>query len=399
MADQTESPSDGETDDTYSARGLIREIAWMFGGAFGLVLAATLLAEFSGFVSRMLYVIVAGVFLYLPYRLIERRGLSFETFGLASDRFWRDLGLGGLLVVVTALPFAGGFYVWETQFVGSAYNFEWSNFQKWHPEKRGRPAGWGREPGVWAWTEQREVHLGLRAGPDGDLNVDLRLDRPAVPEAVGPVELVPRDGEGGRSRGDGARPATRWRARLERPHKRSEIVVRPQESGTAEYPARVEVSVEGRGGSGVLRVGAGAERVEGGEFTFERGFGWILLWLMTQVVFVALPEEVFYRGYLQTRVRQSIEAYRVEGADEENGDGSTRSWFGVTEQNVVTSLVFGVAHLLIPIGGQLIASRISVAFPSVVFGWLRDRTGSIVASVVYHAGCNMLVLLAAPHFF
>jgi hypothetical protein len=397
MSDQTEPPSDGESDDATSARELVGEIGWMVGGAFGLVLAATLLAEVSGFVSRMLYVIVAGVFLYLPYRLIEQRALSFETFGVASERMWRDLGLGGLLVVVTAAPFAGGFYVWETQVVGSTYNFEWSNFQKWHPERRGRPAGWGSEPGVWAWTEDREVHLGLRAGPDGELTVDLRMDRSAAPEVVGPVELAARDGEGRGSAGEGR--ATRWRASLERPNKRAEIVVRPEAPGTGEYPARVAVSVDGPGESGVLRVGPGAERVEGGEFSFERGLGWILLWLMTQVVLIALPEEVFYRGYLQTRVRQALEAYRAEGEDRERGEVGTRAWLGITEQNVVASVVFGVAHLLIPIGGQLIATRISVAFPSVVFGWLRDRTGSIVASVVYHAGCNMLVLLAAPRLF
>ena len=43
--------------------------------------------------------------------------------------------------------------------------------------------------------------------------------------------------------------------------------------------------------------------------------------------------------------------------------------------------------------------HLAVFFPSLVFGWLRERTGTIVAPTLYHAACNIMVLLTAPHFF
>jgi len=127
-----------------------------------------------------------------------------------------------------------------------------------------------------------------------------------------------------------------------------------------------------------------------------RGLSWIYLWLLTQLLLIAYPEEFFYRGYVQTRVGEAIEAYRSEHS--EGGEGS-RSWFGVSEENLVASAAFGLGHLLTPVGGRILWNRAAVAFPSVAFGWLRDRTGSIGAAVVYHTACNMMVLLAEPHFF
>jgi hypothetical protein len=50
-------------------------------------------------------------------------------------------------------------------------------------------------------------------------------------------------------------------------------------------------------------------------------------------------------------------------------------------------MVFAISHLIaIPSG-----DRLAVFFPSLLFGWLRDRTGSIAGSVVAHALSNVLM--------
>ena len=36
---------------------------------------------------------------------------------------------------------------------------------------------------------------------------------------------------------------------------------------------------------------------------------------------------------------------------------------------------------------------------SMIFGILRERTGTITASVVYHACCNMMVLFMSVHYW
>ena len=93
-----------------------------------------------------------------------------------------------------------------------------------------------------------------------------------------------------------------------------------------------------------------------------------------QLLLVALPEESFYRGYLQTRVDEAFtRKVRVLGAD--IGPGL-----------LVSSVIFAIGHYVtVPV-----PARLAVFFPSLVFGWLRARTGGIGASLTFHAMCNVL---------
>jgi membrane protease YdiL (CAAX protease family) len=51
----------------------------------------------------------------------------------------------------------------------------------------------------------------------------------------------------------------------------------------------------------------------------------------------------------------------------------------------LTCLIFAASH-------SIIAFRwwhFAIFFPSLVFGWLRDRTGGLVAPVLFHAASNL----------
>jgi membrane protease YdiL (CAAX protease family) len=92
-----------------------------------------------------------------------------------------------------------------------------------------------------------------------------------------------------------------------------------------------------------------------------------------QLVVIALPEEAFFRGYLQTSFdRTWPPRVRVLGAM-------------VGPGLLVSAAIFAVGHLLtirhIP--------RLAVFFPALLFGWLRARTGGIGAGLFYHALCNI----------
>lgn len=92
-----------------------------------------------------------------------------------------------------------------------------------------------------------------------------------------------------------------------------------------------------------------------------------------QLLMIALPEEAFYRGYLQTTLERELDkSITVFG---------TRVGWGI----VLTSAIFAVGHLLT----ELNPARLAVFFPSLVFGILRARTGGIGASVLFHAMCNL----------
>lgn len=102
-------------------------------------------------------------------------------------------------------------------------------------------------------------------------------------------------------------------------------------------------------------------------------FGELANDFLGQLLIIALPEEAFYRGYLQSRLD---DAWRPRW-----------SLLGATvgPSLIVTSLIFALGHL----ATIHHPARLAVFFPALAFGWLRARTGGIGASATFHALCNM----------
>jgi len=102
-----------------------------------------------------------------------------------------------------------------------------------------------------------------------------------------------------------------------------------------------------------------------------------------QLLVIALPEEAFYRGYLQTALERELGAkLNVFGA---------RIGWGL----VLTSAIFAIGHLFT----ELNPARLAVFFPSLVFGFLRVRSKGIGASVAFHAMCNLFSAYLAQSYF
>ncbi len=102
-----------------------------------------------------------------------------------------------------------------------------------------------------------------------------------------------------------------------------------------------------------------------------------------QVVVVAIPEEIFYRGYLLGRLERWRPARRTLW-------GAPIGW-----ALVLHALLFGLGHFLV----DLNPLRLAVAIPALAFGVLRHLGGSIVAPVILHAAANILMLVVDPSFF
>ncbi len=102
-----------------------------------------------------------------------------------------------------------------------------------------------------------------------------------------------------------------------------------------------------------------------------------------ELLVIALPEEAFYRGYLQTSLERELgKSVKVLGA---------RVGVGV----LVTSAIFALGHLLT----ELSPARLAVFFPSLVFGFLRARTGGIGSSLLFHAMCNLFSWYLLKSYF
>ena len=121
-------------------------------------------------------------------------------------------------------------------------------------------------------------------------------------------------------------------------------------------------------------VRMGAFRLLTDETDFNRTIWWILELLLIHIIMVGIPEEVFYRGYVQTRLQALFPPRWV--------------LFGVTigPAILVTSVLFALGHFLIEFNPW----RLMVFFPSLLFGWVRNWTGVIGAAAIVHGLSNVL---------
>jgi uncharacterized protein len=105
-------------------------------------------------------------------------------------------------------------------------------------------------------------------------------------------------------------------------------------------------------------------------------------WAIDDLFVVALPEEFFYRGYLQTRLRDAWpKGKMVFGARL-----GAAFW--------LTALLFALGHLAI-----FQVWRLGVFFPALLFGWMRERSNSVVGPALFHAAANLLIKVLDASFF
>lgn len=101
-----------------------------------------------------------------------------------------------------------------------------------------------------------------------------------------------------------------------------------------------------------------------------------------QVIVVALPEELFFRGYLMGRLedawppRWNVFGAKLGGA-----------W-------LAQAALFALGHYFVTFEPQMLTRF----FPGLVFGWMFARTRSILAGTLFHAACNLLMDVLASTF-
>jgi len=95
-----------------------------------------------------------------------------------------------------------------------------------------------------------------------------------------------------------------------------------------------------------------------------------------QLFFVAIPEEFFYRGYVQTRLNEVFERRLL--------------LFGIPFGHSlwISNLLFAFGHSLV----ELRWWHFATFFPGLLFGLARERSGGVLAGAFFHAACNILVV-------
>lgn len=97
--------------------------------------------------------------------------------------------------------------------------------------------------------------------------------------------------------------------------------------------------------------------------------------VVINLLLIALPEELFYRGFVQTRLMRAWPA-KIQ-----------RFAVPIGRALVVSSALFALGHYVGEWGNP---ARLGPFFPALLFFALRSRSGSIMGAVLYHGLSNIL---------
>ena len=116
--------------------------------------------------------------------------------------------------------------------------------------------------------------------------------------------------------------------------------------------------------------------------TSEASVGMVFAKLIYTFIFVALGEEILFRGYIQSRVNETF--------------GRPCVFFGINWGwgLIIGSLLFGIWHILIPFNpfiGQFDLMwqwGLWTFFLGLILGFVREKTGSVLAPAILHGLIN-----------
>ena len=333
-----------------------REVILLYGVTILVTGGLAWMQGSFGWIRSYLLVIAAAVFLYLPIEFLQRKGIDPATFGIKRGSLKRALLNVFLVSAVIFPPYMIGFHYWQTNHLKNTPAIEDARFDRWpveildaprvHTLSDGEVRLFAVERGMWLeWKlpagQRFEAQL-VSSGPIKTKN-NVQIRTVTTPE--------------------GLMVSAGSRGRLKMTLEGDWVEVSLKAGGDYLPPER-------------LRLGAGLTQASENPIRFDRSLFWLLNIILVQFLLVALPEEVFYRGYLQTRLDQIFP--------------STRRILGVevsVMSLVVTSGLFALGHFVTVPSIQ----RLAVFFPSLLFGWMRKATGTVTAPLIFHAICNLFV--------
>jgi membrane protease YdiL (CAAX protease family) len=109
--------------------------------------------------------------------------------------------------------------------------------------------------------------------------------------------------------------------------------------------------------------------------------GWIN-WLFYQFMYVAVAEEVFFRGYVQTNFLRLINPNK--------SSQHLRKWLVI----LLSAACFAFVHIIIQ--GKVIFAL--TFLPGLVLAWLFSRTKTLLAPILFHGLANTCYCIIAPIF-
>ncbi len=333
-----------------------------------LLFIATLVAKAIPLVNQNLGFVAALIFLLVPGFLLRRRGEHEADYGLGFGDWRVGFRWGAALTLVTLVGFVPMYHLWQTHVEGRQAHVSVQNYRQLGQQFYGVPERID-DGNVHVWTQGGAVHVAwMPQKAPYHLNVDTT---PQLALAEHVDDFV---------RGEGVATIRRQGDSPQQVHLRFRNLGSPQLLMAAREDTHTLSSEHFVAGASSASWMKSRQMYAIASMGFWGMFGVLL----TQIVLVAIPEEFFFRGYLQERF------HKAWGRAKWTVLGLPITW-GI----VVSSVLFALVHVV----ATPHVTRLAVFFPSLLFGALREKTGGITASVFYHTACNLMVLWASVHYF
>lgn len=356
--------------DGSSRRGLHLQVVGAVLGSVAVISGLSALGRAWSPAMQLVAAAAAFYFVYVPRWLLDREGTPLDRMGLYTHDWKRQIGWALAVGAVVFPLFAAGYHVLSTQWLDREARWQSYPWHSWDEELEGRPPDLLAPAPLRVWAERDILQVFWHAGSDESVVLSLDFDGPPArvwetyledgalwfrdPTPRSPTKLSYTEGTQIRVASRGTRGL-----RID-PGPARNLTVRAVR-GSAEIPA--------------AQVQLGRHGVAKSKMTYSASLWWWLWLVAVHLLVVAVPEEVFYRGFVQSRLDQlHPPRFRLFGA--RIGPGL-----------LYAAVLFGFGHVLI----QFDPTRFEVIAPALLFGWLRNRTDSVLAPALVHAGSNVLL--------
>jgi len=336
-----------------AARSPWRDVLLLWIPALALLAASLLPLPLPGWLSEVWLTLPSAWLLFSPWVLARIRRRDPECWVFGSGRVLPSMGVALLAALAVFPPYALIFQQWSERVEGRSVHWDVGRLTDFPSDLQGIPRALDGAEAVWVFGESGRLSVVNRTSQEVEAHLE---GCQGAPEALrwqeGRLVRVPPPA---RLLGDRIPPDRGLRCRVD-----------PGPASLRLPPGTpLRLGEQGRAvvASSPLKVG--------------RSLGWILVLAWTHLLGVALPEEVFYRGFVQRRLSEAFRRrWRLLGA-------------AIGPEVIAASGLFALSHLvLIPA-----PFRLAVFFPGLLFGWLRERTDSTAGPILLHALSNVLLAM------
>ena len=352
------SSEESSNDNQRIGREVLLACGLLFGCTFLLLGIELAFPSVSGTSQAML----AVALLLIPGFVLRSKQTTVDDLGVYMGPVGVTLKNSMIAICVVFPVFIIGFHIFQTSILGAESQWDLSELNRWDQEIENAPTDPCRasESGPIAWTDRHGLWI---LGPPKTI---LAISGENVPSSARRVSCTDQGkaqaGTSVHKEQTTIRAGSNLRGLLVSLEGKDSIDLKISLNGS---------DIESNG----LRIGRFQENVDG--LTASKTPWWIFTYFIIHLGLIALPEEWFFRGYLQGRLDQRW--------------GTPKRFLGVQIGwgLIVSALAFAALHPILIPG----AHRLLVFFPALFFGWLRARTGNIGAAVIVHALSNLLLAI------